>query len=67
MRRLYNRGVQETLLQTFSHYPAQPPPVKVRLVTVDEHACSYLPGRLSTSRALCWVSCAETNDGLTPE
>ena len=39
--------------QTFSHYPAQPPPVKVRLVTVDDHACSYLSGRMSTTRALC--------------
>ena len=38
--------------QTLSHYPALPPPVRVRLVTVDEHPCSYLPGRMSSSRAL---------------
>ena len=37
--------------QTFSHYPAAPPPVKVRLVTVGDQPCSYLPGRVSESRA----------------
>ena len=37
---------------SFSYYPAPPPPVKVPLVTLGEHACPYLPGRLSQSRAL---------------
>ena len=37
--------------QTFSHYPAQPPPVRVHLVTVGGQPCSYLPGRVSESRA----------------
>ena len=37
--------------QTFSHYPAAPPPVKVSLATVGDQPCSYLPGRVSTSRA----------------
>ena len=35
-----------------SHYPTLPPPVKVRLVTLPENPCPYLPGRQSTSRAL---------------
>lgn len=30
---------------------ALPPPVKVPLVVVPEHACAYLPGRLARSRA----------------
>ena len=34
-----------------SHFPSHPPPVKVRLVTLPAHACSYLPGRRSVSRA----------------
>lgn len=37
--------------QTFSHYPAIPPPVRLRLVTTGPHPCSYLPGRLSSNRA----------------
>lgn len=36
---------------TQSHYPSIPPPVEVRLVTLQEHPCPYLPGRLSRSRA----------------
>ena len=36
----------------FSYYPAAPPPVKVPLVTLGDHACSYLPGRASSTRAL---------------
>lgn len=35
----------------FSHFPGLPPPVKVSLVTLGEHPCSYLPGRVSESRA----------------
>jgi arginine-tRNA-protein transferase len=32
-------------------YPALPPPATVRLVTFPEQKCSYLPGRLSMTRA----------------
>lgn len=32
-------------------YPALPPPVRVRLTTLPEHPCPYLPGRLATNRA----------------
>jgi arginyl-tRNA--protein-N-Asp/Glu arginylyltransferase len=35
---------------TSSHYPSHPAPVKVPLMVFPEHACSYLPGRMSTSR-----------------
>ena len=35
----------------FCHYPAIPPPVDVRLVSLPEHDCSYLPGRPAMSRA----------------
>jgi arginyl-tRNA--protein-N-Asp/Glu arginylyltransferase len=35
----------------FSHYPSHPPPVKLRLVVLPGHDCSYLPGRRSVSRA----------------
>lgn len=38
--------------QTFSHFPHIPPPVNVRLVTLSPTPCPYLPGRLSTSRAI---------------
>jgi arginyl-tRNA--protein-N-Asp/Glu arginylyltransferase len=38
--------------QSLSHYPALPPPVKVHLVTLGQHPCSYLPGQVATSRAL---------------
>ena len=38
--------------QRLSLYPALPPPVSVRLTTVDEQACPYLPGRTSTTRAV---------------
>jgi leucyl-tRNA---protein transferase len=34
-----------------SAWPGLPPPVKVSLVTLGEHPCSYLPGRASESRA----------------
>jgi len=37
-----------------SAYPALPPPVRISLVTLGEHPCSYLPGRVSQSRA-CWA------------
>jgi leucyl-tRNA---protein transferase len=37
---------------SFSFFPALPPPVKVSLVTLGEHECPYLPGRVSQSRAL---------------
>jgi arginyl-tRNA--protein-N-Asp/Glu arginylyltransferase len=37
--------------QSSSHYPAIPPPVKVRLVSTGSHPCSYLPGRQSSNRA----------------
>jgi arginine-tRNA-protein transferase len=37
---------------SFSFYPAIPPPVRIRLTTLGEHACPYLPGRMSTSRAV---------------
>lgn len=36
---------------TFSFFPAQPPPVALRLHTSAPHDCPYLPGRQSTSRA----------------
>lgn len=36
---------------TFSHFPGLPPPVKVSLVTLGGHSCSYLPGRVSENRA----------------
>ena len=36
----------------FSHFPGLPPPVKVPLVTLGGHDCSYLPGRVSETRAL---------------
>jgi arginyl-tRNA--protein-N-Asp/Glu arginylyltransferase len=39
-------------LSSFSLFPAIPPPVKVSLVTLGVHPCSYLPGRSSESRAL---------------
>src|SRR6476659_1768264 len=34
-----------------SHYPAIPPPLRVRLVVAPEHPCPYLPGRTARSRA----------------
>lgn len=36
---------------SFSHYPAVPPPIRLRLVETGEHACPYLPGRVSNNRA----------------
>jgi arginine-tRNA-protein transferase len=33
-----------------SHYPSHPPPVKVPLMVFPDHPCSYLRGRLATSR-----------------
>jgi arginine-tRNA-protein transferase len=38
--------------QSFSHYPAIPAPRGVRLVTVPEHDCAYLPDRAAMTRAL---------------
>jgi arginine-tRNA-protein transferase len=42
----------DSVSQTFSHYPAWPAPVRARLVTVPQHACVYLAGRLSQVRAV---------------
>ncbi|QOV87719.1 arginyltransferase [Humisphaera borealis] len=36
---------------TFSCYPAIPPPIRLSLVNTGEHACPYLPGRMSSNRA----------------
>lgn len=36
--------------QTFSHYPAIPPAVRVRLHLMEPHDCSYLPGRVAQVR-----------------
>lgn len=38
--------------QTVSHFPHLPPPLDVRLVTLNETPCGYLPGRMSSSRAI---------------
>lgn len=38
-------------LQTYSHYPAWPPPVSLRLCALPEQPCPYLPERMSRSRA----------------
>jgi arginine-tRNA-protein transferase len=35
---------------TFSHYPSWPPPVKMRLPTLPEHPCVYLPDRTARMR-----------------
>jgi arginine-tRNA-protein transferase len=45
---------------TFSHWPAIPPPMSVRLTVLPEHPCPYLPGRVAQSRAI-WT------DRLAPE
>ncbi len=37
--------------EDFCHYPSHPPPVNVRLTTLPEHDCPYLPGRVARSRA----------------
>src|SRR5688572_33037297 len=34
----------------FSHYPAIPPPIRLRLIDMTDHACPYLPGRIARSR-----------------
>lgn len=39
------------LPSSFSFYPGLPPPVKVSLVTLGGHPCSYLPSRVSETRA----------------
>jgi len=45
-------GVADVVsLPQFSHYPALPPPVTIRLTTLAEHECPYLPDRLARSRA----------------
>lgn len=46
-------------MQTFSHYPAVPPPMPLRLKVIDEGRCPYLPSRQSTTRALWASSCAD--------
>ena len=38
-------------LPAFCFLPGPPPPVRVSLQIIDEHACPYLPGRSSSSRA----------------
>jgi arginyl-tRNA--protein-N-Asp/Glu arginylyltransferase len=38
-------------LQQFSHVPALPAPVPVRLTPLPEHPCSYLPDRAARNRA----------------
>jgi len=35
----------------YSHYPAMPPPVPLRLVTPPARECPYLPGKLASLRA----------------
>jgi arginyl-tRNA--protein-N-Asp/Glu arginylyltransferase len=37
---------------SFSFYPGLPPPVNVSLTVLGEHPCSYLPDRVSQSRAV---------------
>ena len=39
-------------LPLFSHYPAIPPPLKLSLAELPEHACPYLPGRTAMDRAI---------------
>ena len=41
--------------QILSCYPAIPPPIDVRLVSLPEHPCPYLPGRTAGDRAL-WAN-----------
>lgn len=38
--------------QEFSHLPAIPPPVKVELLVLPEHECTYLPAREARFRAV---------------
>ncbi|WP_428938536.1 arginyltransferase [Fontivita pretiosa] len=38
--------------QEFSHYPSWPAPLPLPLVTLPEHPCVYLPGRMAQMRAL---------------
>jgi arginyl-tRNA--protein-N-Asp/Glu arginylyltransferase len=45
------RLVSSPLPQTQSAYPALAPPVRIRLVTTQPHACPYLPGRDAQNRA----------------
>jgi arginine-tRNA-protein transferase len=33
-------------------YPGHPPPVQVPLTVLGDHECSYLPGKIATSRAI---------------
>ena len=41
----------DTPTQLFSHFPAIPPPVRLKLVSTGDHACPYLPDRTSSNRA----------------
>lgn len=41
-----------------SAYPSHPPPILLRLTTTPDHACSYFPDRLATTRAF-WASAIE--------
>lgn len=43
--------------QTFSHYPAIPPPMPLRLAVIDEQTCPYIVGRGSRSRAVWAEGC----------
>ena len=38
--------------QSFSHYPATPPPASVRLSVLSEHPCPYLPGEIAQMRGV---------------
>lgn len=38
--------------QSFSHWPALPPPVRVPLTQLSPHSCAYLPDRRASDRAL---------------
>ncbi len=44
--------MSSTSLPSFSYHPAPPPPVRTRLTQLSEQPCSYLPGRMSTVRAV---------------
>jgi arginine-tRNA-protein transferase len=47
-----DQGRAAEAIATFSYFPAIPSPVKVRLTTLPEHPCPYLPGRVAQSRAV---------------
>jgi arginine-tRNA-protein transferase len=45
-------GPRHVSLPLSSHYPAIPPPLKLSLAGLPEHACPYLPGRTAMDRAI---------------